>query len=46
MSYTIVISKSVQKQIDILPSDVQKRIVEKIQTLVNAKIYFITTKYN
>ena len=35
MSYTIVISKSVQKQIDNLPSDIQKRIIAKIQTLTD-----------
>ncbi|MBW4595879.1 MAG: type II toxin-antitoxin system RelE/ParE family toxin [Brasilonema angustatum HA4187-MV1] len=35
MSYTIVISKSVQKQIDDLPNDVIERVVEKIQNLAN-----------
>ena len=35
MSYTILISKSVQKQIDNLPNDLKERIVEKIQNLVN-----------
>ncbi len=33
MSYTIVISKSVQKQIDDLPNDVAERVVEKTQNL-------------
>lgn len=33
MSYSIVISKSVQKQINNLPSEIQKRIFEKIQSL-------------
>ncbi|MHC5855589.1 type II toxin-antitoxin system RelE family toxin [Nostoc sp.] len=33
MNYTIVISKSVQKQIDDLPNDVAERVVEKIQNL-------------
>ncbi|MBW4625689.1 MAG: type II toxin-antitoxin system RelE/ParE family toxin [Brasilonema octagenarum HA4186-MV1] len=33
MSYTIIISKSVQKQIDDLPNDVIERVVEKIQNL-------------
>jgi mRNA interferase RelE/StbE len=35
MSYTIVISKSVQKQIDNLPSDVKDRLVKKIQLLAD-----------
>ncbi len=35
MSYTIVISKSVQKQIDNLPDDVVERVVEKIQNLAS-----------
>jgi mRNA interferase RelE/StbE len=35
MSYIIIISKSVQKQIDDLPNDVKERIVEKIQNLAN-----------
>ncbi|MEH1913459.1 type II toxin-antitoxin system RelE family toxin [Nostoc sp.] len=33
MSYAIVISKSVQKQIDNLPNDVIERVIEKIQNL-------------
>jgi len=33
MSYAIVISKSVQKQIDNLPNDVVERVIEKIQNL-------------
>lgn len=33
MSYTVVISKSVQKQIDNLPNDVIDRVLEKIQNL-------------
>lgn len=33
MSYTVVISKSVQKQIDNLPNDVIERVIEKIQNL-------------
>ena len=33
MSYTVSISKSVQKQIDNLPNDVVSRAVEKIQNL-------------
>ncbi|QLE57159.1 type II toxin-antitoxin system RelE/ParE family toxin [Nostoc sp. TCL26-01] len=33
MSYTIVISKSVQKQIDDLPNDIAERVVEKTQNL-------------
>jgi mRNA interferase RelE/StbE len=36
MSYTILISKSVQKQIDNLPSDLQERIAEKIQNLASS----------
>ncbi|WP_341525181.1 type II toxin-antitoxin system RelE/ParE family toxin [Nostoc sp. UHCC 0302] len=35
MSYIIIISKSVQKQIDDLPNDVKERIFEKIQNLAN-----------
>ncbi|MGH8000721.1 MAG: type II toxin-antitoxin system RelE family toxin [Brasilonema sp.] len=35
MSYTIVISKSVQKQIDDLPNDVAERVIEKIQNLAS-----------
>ncbi len=35
MSYTVVISKSVQKQIDDLPSDMKERITEKIQALAD-----------
>ncbi|MEH2363014.1 type II toxin-antitoxin system RelE family toxin [Nostoc sp.] len=35
MSYAIVISKSVQKQIDNLPNDVIERVIEKIQNLVS-----------
>ncbi|WP_245912228.1 type II toxin-antitoxin system RelE family toxin [Brunnivagina elsteri] len=33
MSYTVVISKSVQKQIDGLPNDITDRVLEKIQNL-------------
>ncbi len=33
MSYSIVISKSVQKQINDLPSQIRNRIIEKIQSL-------------
>ncbi|QSJ14399.1 type II toxin-antitoxin system RelE/ParE family toxin [Nostoc sp. UHCC 0702] len=33
MSYTVIISKSVQKQIDNLPNDVIERVIEKIQNL-------------
>lgn len=33
MSYTIIVSKSVQKQIDNLPNDLRQRIVEKIANL-------------
>jgi mRNA interferase RelE/StbE len=33
MSYSIVISKSVQKQINDLPSQIRNRVVEKIQSL-------------
>ena len=33
MSYSIVISKSVQKQINDLPSQIRNRVVEKIQGL-------------
>ncbi|MEH1838283.1 MAG: type II toxin-antitoxin system RelE/ParE family toxin [Nostoc sp.] len=35
MSYAIIISKSVQKQIDNLPNDVTERVIEKIQNLVS-----------
>jgi mRNA interferase RelE/StbE len=35
MSYAIVISKSVQKQIDNLPNDVVERVIEKIQNLAS-----------
>jgi mRNA interferase RelE/StbE len=35
MSYAIVVSKSVQKQIDNLPNDIQERIAEKIQNLAD-----------
>lgn len=35
MSYTVSISKSVQKQIDNLPNDVVNRAVEKIQSLAS-----------
>lgn len=35
MSYAIIISKSVQKQIDNLPSDVALRVIEKIQNLAS-----------
>ncbi|MBW4425235.1 MAG: type II toxin-antitoxin system RelE/ParE family toxin [Nostoc desertorum CM1-VF14] len=35
MSYAIVISKSVQKQIDNLPNDVIERVIEKIQNLAS-----------
>jgi mRNA interferase RelE/StbE len=35
MSYTVVISKSVQKQIDNLPNDVIERVLEKIQNLAS-----------
>ena len=33
MSYKIIISKSVQKQINDLPSQIRNRVVEKIQSL-------------
>jgi mRNA interferase RelE/StbE len=33
MSYTIIISRSVQKQINDLPSELRERIAEKIQRL-------------
>ena len=33
MSYTVFISKSVQKQIDNLPSDFVERVIEKIRNL-------------
>ncbi|MEH2446403.1 MAG: type II toxin-antitoxin system RelE/ParE family toxin [Nostoc sp.] len=35
MSYAIVISKSVQKQIDNLPNDLVERVIEKIQNLAS-----------
>jgi mRNA interferase RelE/StbE len=35
MSYTLLISKSVQKQIDNLPSELKERVVEKIQNLAS-----------
>jgi mRNA interferase RelE/StbE len=35
MSYTILISKSVQKQIDNLPSDIQERVADKIKNLAD-----------
>jgi mRNA interferase RelE/StbE len=35
MSYTVVISKSVQKHIDDLPNDVRERVLEKIQNLAD-----------
>ncbi len=35
MSYAIIISKSVQKQIDNLPSDLALRVIEKIQNLAS-----------
>lgn len=35
MSYTIVISKTVQKQIDNLPDDVVERVIDKIQNLAS-----------
>ncbi|OUL37178.1 addiction module antitoxin [Nostoc sp. T09] len=35
MSYTVIISKSVQKQIDNLPNDVIERVIEKIQNLAS-----------
>ncbi|WP_017318765.1 type II toxin-antitoxin system RelE family toxin [Mastigocladopsis repens] len=35
MKLIIVISKSVQKQIDDLPNDVRERVVEKIQNLAD-----------
>jgi mRNA interferase RelE/StbE len=33
MSYTILIAKSVQKQINALPADIKTRVVEKIKQL-------------
>lgn len=33
MSYSIIISKSVQKQINNLPSQIRNRVIEKIQNL-------------
>lgn len=33
MSYTVIISKSVQKQIDDLPNDITLRVIEKIQNI-------------
>lgn len=35
MSYTVVVAKSVQKQLDELPSDVKERIAEKIKNLAD-----------
>ncbi|OUL25628.1 type II toxin-antitoxin system RelE/ParE family toxin [Nostoc sp. 106C] len=35
MKLTVVISKSVQKQIDDLPNDVRERVIEKIQNLAD-----------
>jgi mRNA interferase RelE/StbE len=35
MSYTVVISKSVEKQIDNLPNDITLRVIEKIQNLAS-----------
>ncbi len=35
MSYTVVISKSVQKQIDNLPPDITLRVIDKIQNLAS-----------
>jgi mRNA interferase RelE/StbE len=35
MNYTVIISKSVQKQIDNLPNDVIDRVLEKIQNLAS-----------
>jgi len=35
VSYIIVISKSVQNQIDDLPNDVRERVLEKIQNLAD-----------
>ncbi|MEH2079828.1 MAG: type II toxin-antitoxin system RelE/ParE family toxin [Nostoc sp.] len=35
MGYAVIISKSVQKQIDNLPNDVLKRVIEKIQNLAS-----------
>jgi mRNA interferase RelE/StbE len=35
MSYTLIISKSVQKQLKLLPTDVGDRVVEKIQQLAD-----------
>lgn len=35
MSHTVVISKSVQKQIDDLPNEMKERIAEKIQNLAD-----------
>lgn len=35
MSYSVIISKSVQKQIDNLPDDVVQRVIEKIQNLAS-----------
>ncbi|BAY10388.1 type II toxin-antitoxin system RelE family toxin [Calothrix sp. NIES-2098] len=35
MRLTVVISRSVQKQIDDLPNDVRERVVEKIQNLAD-----------
>jgi mRNA interferase RelE/StbE len=35
MSYNVVISKSVQKQIDDLPNDIVERVIEKIQNFAS-----------
>jgi mRNA interferase RelE/StbE len=35
MSYTLIISKSVQKQLKLLPTDVGDRVAEKIQQLAD-----------
>ncbi len=35
MSYVVIISKSVQKQIDSLPNDFVERVIEKIQNLTS-----------
>jgi mRNA interferase RelE/StbE len=35
MSYVVIISKSVQKQIDSLPNDFVERVIEKIQNLAS-----------
>jgi mRNA interferase RelE/StbE len=36
MSYTLLISKSVQKQLNDLPDSFKERVVEKIQTLASS----------